>query len=164
MAPAEKHTNPFVGLRPFETDEAALFFGRSEQTSELLQQLHRTRLLAIVGGSGCGKSSLVRAGLIPRLRAGMLVEDRDRWVVVTMKPGDSPSARLVEALVERVPKTQRVDTTERLHEAIASLDATIRCIRCWLPWNVADAGCARRRLASGNAGWRPAARIVVGET
>ena len=77
--------NPFVGLRPFRTEESLLFFGRNEQTVELLQQLHKTRFLAVVGSSGCGKSSLIRAGLIPKLKAGFLIEDRDRWLTATMK-------------------------------------------------------------------------------
>ena len=64
--------NPFVGLRPFEADEAMLFFGRDEQTLELLERLSQNRFLAVVGSSGCGKSSLVRAGLLSKLRAGLL--------------------------------------------------------------------------------------------
>jgi WD40 repeat protein/energy-coupling factor transporter ATP-binding protein EcfA2 len=90
--------NPFVGLRPFSSDEAILFFGRREQTVELLQQLHRTRFLAVVGSSGCGKSSLIRAGLIPKLQAGFLVEDREQWRIATMKPGDAPLRHLAVAL------------------------------------------------------------------
>ena len=78
--------NPFVGLRPFKTEESLLFFGRNEQTIELLQRLYKTRFLAVVGSSGCGKSSLIRAGLIPKLKAGFLIEDRDRWLTATMKP------------------------------------------------------------------------------
>src|SRR4051794_37354803 len=66
--------NPFVGLRPYKSEESVLFFGRHKQIVELLQQLHRTRFLAVVGSSGCGKSSLIRAGLIPKLKAGFLVE------------------------------------------------------------------------------------------
>src|SRR5215813_10824266 len=79
--------NPFVGLRPFNTDESILFFGRREQTIELMEKLHETHFIAVVGSSGCGKSSLVRAGLIPNLRAGFLTEDRDHWLVAMMKPG-----------------------------------------------------------------------------
>ena len=47
--------NPFVGLRTFTSDESPLFFGRGEQTAELLQKLHETRFLAVLGSSGCGK-------------------------------------------------------------------------------------------------------------
>ena len=51
--------NPYVGLRPFESADSFYFFGRREQTAELLELLHRSRFLAVVGSSGCGKSSLV---------------------------------------------------------------------------------------------------------
>ena len=89
--------NPFVGLRPFRSDEALLFFGRRQQTMELLTRLHNTHFVAVVGSSGCGKSSLIQAGLIPGLTAGFLVEDRDLWMFRTLTPGDAPRARLAEA-------------------------------------------------------------------
>ena len=85
-----RQQNPFVGLRPFDKDDSLYYFGRDEQTKILLHHLHCCRFLAVVGSSGCGKSSLVRAGLIPDLQAGFLVQDRDRWLVAAMKPGDSP--------------------------------------------------------------------------
>lgn len=92
--------NPFVGLRPYEADDSLLFFGRHEQIAELMRRLGDLRFLAVVGSSGCGKSSLVRAGLIPVLRAGFLVAERDDWLLATMKPGDAPLARLVQCLTE----------------------------------------------------------------
>ncbi len=122
LAPAIA-SNPFVGLRPFRTEESLLFFGRNEQTVELLQQLHRTRFLAVVGSSGCGKSSLIRAGLIPKLKAGFLVEDRDRWLTATMKPGDAPLRNLAAALLESVFG----DTTEAMPEAM--VDDFVKAIR-----------------------------------
>ncbi len=88
--------NPFVGLRPFERDEAMLFFGRDEQTLELLERLHEKRFLAVVGSSGCGKSSLVRAGLLSKLQASTAMSDR--WRVVTLKPGSRPFVELAAAL------------------------------------------------------------------
>ncbi len=91
---------PFVGLRPFNTDESMLFFGRREQTIELLERLHQHRFLAVVGSSGCGKSSLIRAGLIPKLLAGFLVEEREAWRIATLKPGDAPLHNLAKALSE----------------------------------------------------------------
>jgi hypothetical protein len=96
-------SNPFVGLRPFNSGEALLFFGRDAQTVELLRRLHRGHFIAVVGSSGCGKSSLVRAGLIPKLRAGFLTEDRDRWLVAVMKPGGAPLRNLAAALIEAIP-------------------------------------------------------------
>lgn len=72
MVSIQTRTNPFPGLRPFEPDENHLFFGREGQTDELLRRLKRTRFLAIVGTSGSGKSSLVRAGLLPALYSGFM--------------------------------------------------------------------------------------------
>jgi hypothetical protein len=95
-------TNPYVGLRPFEMDESILFFGRNEQTLELLQRLHRHHFVAVVGSSGCGKSSLLRAGLIPALKAGYLVEDSDYWVIAIMKPGQSPLYNLAEGILQQI--------------------------------------------------------------
>src|SRR6476620_3744457 len=93
-----RNTNPFVGLRPFESDESLLFFGRQEQTMELLQRLHQHHFVAIIGNSGCGKSSLIRGGLIPRLKAGYLVNDSDRWLIGMMKPGQSPLHNLTSVI------------------------------------------------------------------
>jgi WD40 repeat protein len=91
--------NPFVGLRTFESDESLLFFGRQQQTIELLEHLHRHHFVAVVGSSGSGKSSLIRAGLIPRLKAGYLIQERDSWMMAVMKPGQAPLYNLAEAIV-----------------------------------------------------------------
>src|SRR5262245_12906978 len=99
-APGAFRNNPFVGLRPFRSDEGLLFFGRREQTLELLQQLQQSRFLSVVGSSGCGKSSLIRAGLIPNLEAGFLVEQRDQWRIATAKPGDAPVDNLAYSLIK----------------------------------------------------------------
>lgn len=113
-------SNPFVGLRPFEAEDSLLFFGRHEQTLELLQQLHETHFLAVVGSSGSGKSSLVRAGLIPKLQGGFLVEDRDLWHIARMKPGDAPlhnlASTLVGALTEKENPQQEAEFTEAIRE------------------------------------------------
>ena len=69
---------PYPGLRPFRPDEADLFFGRDEQVDELLDRLGRGRFLAVVGESGCGKSSLILAGMIPALETGFLDLGRGR--------------------------------------------------------------------------------------
>jgi energy-coupling factor transporter ATP-binding protein EcfA2 len=110
--------NPFVGLRPFESEESLLFFGRREQAIELLQRLHATRFLAVVGSSGCGKSSLVRAGLIPKLKAGFLVEERDLWRIATMKPGDAPLENLAVALLEAAAAEASKANINNLVEAV----------------------------------------------
>lgn len=76
---------PYPGLLSFKPSEAAIFFGRSAETEELLQRLHHpdSRFIAVVGASGSGKSSLVRAGVIPRL------EEKGRWLWTRFTPGDT---------------------------------------------------------------------------
>ena len=92
--------NPFPGLRPFRTDEDYLFFGREEQTTELLKLLREHRLLAVVGTSGSGKSSLVRAGLIPALHRGTMTQAGSSWEVVVQRPGGDPVGNLANALCD----------------------------------------------------------------
>ncbi|MEJ8848563.1 hypothetical protein [Variovorax rhizosphaerae] len=117
--------NPFVGLRPYEADETLLFFGRHQQVAELLRRLHALRFLAVVGSSGCGKSSLVRAGLIPVLQAGFLVEERDVWLLGTMKPGTAPLANLAACVLgscssEPVPEARTAELLAAIREGRAA--------------------------------------------
>lgn len=98
MVQASTRTNPFPGLRPFELDEEHLFFGREGQADELLVRLNRTRFLGVVGTSGSGKSSLVRAGLLPSLYSGFLSDASSGWRVAILRPGSSPIRNLAEAL------------------------------------------------------------------
>ena len=110
--------NPFVGLRPFESDESLLFFGRQQPIAELLQRLHRYHFVAVVGGSGSGKSSLVRAGLIPGLNAGYLVNNIDQWIISIMKPGQSPLCNMADALLAQLPAHLTSLTAAGLYENI----------------------------------------------
>ena len=93
--------NPFPGLRPFEPHESSLFFGRDEQCDALLTRLARGRLVAVVGMSGSGKSSLVRAGLLPALDRGYLPSAGSSWHIAIFRPGSDPVANLTRALVTR---------------------------------------------------------------
>jgi WD40 repeat protein/energy-coupling factor transporter ATP-binding protein EcfA2 len=98
MSEIDPPFNPFPGLRPFETDEDYLFFGRESQTDELLEKLKDHRFLAVVGTSGSGKSSLVRAGLLPALDSGFMVRAGSCWRIAILRPGNSPIRNLAEAL------------------------------------------------------------------
>src|SRR5262245_42647327 len=95
--------HPFPGLRSFEKDESFLFFGRDAHTQELLRLLATNRILAVVGTSGSGKSSLVRAGLIPHLHRGHLAGAGSRWRIAIMRPGDSPLDSLAQSLAAASP-------------------------------------------------------------
>lgn len=103
--------NPFVGLRPFESEESLLFFGRQQQAMDLLQRLHKHHFVAVTGSSGSGKSSLIKAGLIPRLKAGFLVDDKDRWVIASAKPGQSPLCNLLDGILAQISSTQQLSST-----------------------------------------------------
>lgn len=91
-------SNPFPGLRPFEADEEHLFFGRDGQSDELLRRLRRSRFLAVLGTSGSGKSSLVRAGLLPALYGGIMTQAGSSWRVALFRPGYDPVGNLAHAL------------------------------------------------------------------
>jgi len=95
--------NPYKGLRPFDEADAASFFGREDDTEELTALVLQHRFSAVIGPSGSGKSSLTRAGVIPRLR------EKGALVIVVV-PGADPIAQLLEALREvtiedRPPRT-----------------------------------------------------------
>ncbi|MGH9665969.1 MAG: hypothetical protein ACRD9L_16205, partial [Bryobacteraceae bacterium] len=91
-------SNPYPGLRPFEPEEAHLFFGRDQQVLDLVDRLKRKRFVAVLGLSGAGKSSLVRAGLLPALRRGRLLEPGLTWREAIVTPARAPFQRLADAL------------------------------------------------------------------
>jgi WD40 repeat protein/DNA-binding SARP family transcriptional activator len=94
--------NPYKGLRAFLEADAADFFGREALAQRLLRRLEEdgdsSRFLAVVGPSGSGKSSVVRAGLVPALRRGA-VEGSEHWYVIDLTPGPHPLRELESALL-----------------------------------------------------------------
>ena len=92
--------NPFPGLRPFEFGDNHLFFGRDQQTTELTTRLRKNRFVAVVGTSGSGKSSLVRAGLMPELLSGTMASAGSSWETTIMRPGGDPLTNLANAIVD----------------------------------------------------------------
>jgi WD40 repeat protein/class 3 adenylate cyclase len=91
--------NPYKGLRAFEEADADDFFGREALTQILVERLSSTRFLAVVGPSGSGKSSVVRAGLVPALRRGAL-PGSETWHVVQIFPGAHPLEELEAGLLK----------------------------------------------------------------
>ena len=91
-------TTPFPGFRPFERHEAAIFFGRYDQVNYMLRRLETHPFLVVVGASGSGKSSLVRAGLLPALDEGLLFDAGSQWHVAILRPGEDPFRALATAL------------------------------------------------------------------
>lgn len=84
---------PYTGLRSFQEEDAAVFFGRSKEVAALVARVHDWPLLAVVGPSGVGKSSFIRAGVVPALRAF-----GTDWQVLVMRPGRTPLLSLANAL------------------------------------------------------------------
>ena len=122
-------TAPYAGLRPFEQHEAEIFFGRESHVDRLLEILQRTRFLAVIGPSGSGKSSLVRAGMLPALAAGWLGTGSD-WRIVTMRPGDHPLRRLATGLLEPTTLGEHLlpgaNDLDRLETTPALIEAELR--------------------------------------
>ena len=90
--------NPYKGLRAFDEADAADFAGRERLVDQLLDTIANHRLVAVVGPSGSGKSSTVRAGLLPALRAGG-ASGSARWFITTLLPGSNPFDELEAALL-----------------------------------------------------------------
>jgi formylglycine-generating enzyme required for sulfatase activity len=87
--------SPYKGLAYFREEDAAFFFGRDKAIGTLWNAVQRQSFVAVVGASGSGKSSVVRAGLVPRLRA----DTRAPWEIVTLVPGDRPLYNLAARLI-----------------------------------------------------------------
>jgi hypothetical protein len=117
---------PYPGLRPFESHEASLFHGRQAHTDELLRRLATNRFLAVVGTSGGGKSSLVRAGLLPALYRGYLVGATSRWRIAVMRPGDAPMDRLAKELAAQQVVGDVASIGETLRRSSLGLVETVR--------------------------------------
>jgi len=98
LSSAALETRPYIGLRYFTEADAHLFYGRDEHVAELLAKVAQNRFVAVMGSSGCGKSSLVRAGLLPELRSGMIPVAGPRWKVVQFNPGGAPLRELANAI------------------------------------------------------------------
>lgn len=104
-APPEPGDPPYKGLQYFEESDADRFFGREALTAKLAARLNDASFLAVIGASGSGKSSLVRAGLIPALRRGERLADRSlppaasgQWDIRTFTPGSHPLEALAAVL------------------------------------------------------------------
>ena len=108
--------NPYCGLNSFEQEQAACFFGRETLVARLVDELQRRPAVLLVGVSGCGKSSLLQAGVLPALQA----QSGDRQAVI-MRPGEDPFAALVEALLPLLSTRPKTNLAEDLRSGRLSL-------------------------------------------
>ena len=92
------YRNPYKGLQAFQQSDTGDFFGREALTRQIVEKLREQRLVAVVGPSGSGKSSVVKAGVLPALRGGA-VAGWDSWFFTEMVPGNRPFDELEAALL-----------------------------------------------------------------
>ena len=117
---------PYRGLLYFREEDAPFFFGRAEAITQLVHAVQQHNLVAVVGASGSGKSSVVRAGLVPELR-----KSRERvWEVATIVPTDRPvhalAAVLMPLLEPNISETTRLIDTNKLAEALLQRTVKLR--------------------------------------
>ena len=143
-----KSRRPIPASGHLSTMRQRFFSVVSSHVDRLLEILQRTRFLAVIGPSGSGKSSLVRAGMLPALAAGWLGTGSD-WRIVTLRPGDRPLRRLATGLLEPTALGEHLlsedNHSDRLETTPALIEAELRRGPLGLVHLVAD---IRARTAS----------------
>jgi WD40 repeat protein/energy-coupling factor transporter ATP-binding protein EcfA2 len=95
--PNEQIPCPYPGMKPFRSDNAPHFYGRDEEIDDLIRRLRNHQCVFVIGSSGAGKSSLVFAGLLPRLKRSSFFPS-DYWLTRNVRPGDKPLENFVRAV------------------------------------------------------------------
>ena len=108
---------PYKGLEFFEfnDEDPQYFFGREGLTDQLLDRVRTTNFMALVGASGNGKSSVLRAGLLHQLKLGRRITGSDRWQILMMRPDDRPMKNLAAVFVPE--EGSQLDRAEALGRA-----------------------------------------------
>ncbi|MEH2317440.1 nSTAND1 domain-containing NTPase [Nostoc sp.] len=97
--------NPYRGLYAFESEQAQYFCGRDAAVRTLISRLAESRFLAVIGYSGSGKSSLVKAGLLPQLK-GDRIPGSSEWAIASFTPGEYPYGKLFDILARQQQQNQ----------------------------------------------------------
>lgn len=113
----DKIQNPFKGLEAFQQTDSHFFFGREKMIERSLKRMQETPFLALVGASGSGKSSLVRAGILPALRKGNIIPHSETWRTAIFTPGNKP----LESLVTRIMPYLKEDETRTIDRVIRNV-------------------------------------------
>ncbi len=108
--------SPYPGLAPFQEADADRFFGRARDVVKLVARIRDQALIGVVGPSGVGKSSFVRAGLVPALKAS-----GESWEVFTLRPGRDPLAGLA-SLLQPITTSSSSDLATKMaeHDALVA--------------------------------------------
>ena len=121
--------NPYKGLSYFREEDAGSFFGREAYTQKLHDKLQHCNFIAVVGASGSGKSSIVRAGLVPELRR----DTEAPWEILIIVPGDRPLYNLAAGFLPLLePDLQASDRLIKVGEHVQALQNGNLQVRDWV--------------------------------
>ena len=128
--------SPYVGLRPFREDDSDLFFGRSDHIISMTSILEREKFLSVVGASGSGKSSLVRAGLLPAIRSGFMAGPRKKWEFIKFRPGLDPVRNFADEFPDQRPNdladiVEMVNHLSETHNVVILVDQFEEIFELW---------------------------------
>ena len=118
MASSSKLIAPYLGLHPFEPDDYPFFFGRDHLVDQLISKLklstekYQIQFISIIGQSGTGKSSLVKAGLLADLHRGMLKGVGTQWKIIEFTPSKAPFFEFSRALLTTIKKAENKTIAE----------------------------------------------------
>jgi ABC-type glutathione transport system ATPase component len=119
--------NPFPGIRPFSPGDSNLFFGRDAERDEVILKLLKNRYVTVIGSSGCGKSSLIFGGVLPKI-VNIKTKESSIWRTISITPGNDPFENLAEALSTGIaePGQKSIDKdlilSELLNEPVSLSD------------------------------------------
>ncbi|MBD1905566.1 pentapeptide repeat-containing protein [Trichocoleus sp. FACHB-832] len=127
---------PYRGLFAFREEDAPFFKGREAFTEILVEAVQKQPLVAVIGPSGSGKSSVVFAGLISRLRS------EGKWRIISFRPGDRPlhslAAALISQLEAQMSRTDRLREVRKLASDLHSEDNALRDVVEDIVWQDAS--------------------------
>jgi uncharacterized protein YjbI with pentapeptide repeats/energy-coupling factor transporter ATP-binding protein EcfA2 len=114
-----KNFCPYPGLATFQVEDAPYFYGRTDLIAQLLKEVGQHNFVALVGNSGTGKSSLLRAGLMAHLQSGHSLAGSENWSVRIFHPGDRPLMNLVWTLCDTsLPYAERARQLNQLQSLV----------------------------------------------
>jgi energy-coupling factor transporter ATP-binding protein EcfA2 len=118
---------PYPGLRPFEPEEWLIFFGRETMIDDVIERLAAQRVVLIHGASGSGKSSLVRAGVLPKL-ARQHLRHGIEWLTCTMRPSGGPLWNLACEFARLEGRENDLDSVGHIIRLFNKRDATLASV------------------------------------
>jgi WD40 repeat protein/uncharacterized caspase-like protein len=110
---------PYMGLRAFSEEDSQFFFGRESLSIKILNELTRQPFLALVGASGSGKSSVLYAGVLAKLRRGKHVPESETWWVRSFRPGSRPLEALIRRLIDSGTEKEQAYQQQQLERHFA---------------------------------------------